>query len=183
MVRFVLFRQHLYHQADQHFPFAASESTMISLQETRPPVLRDPRPADEADWRRLWSGYCKFYETEVPEAVTAATWERMLRHLGAARRFMDDPAHLLSGGPLRRHRLARTWHRPRADRGPASTLPRARLVATLLAYARVKPRRAAALRSICDRRRFRPLPHAPRLALTRGRRQDGIDVRFVPFTG
>ena len=54
------------------------KSTMISPQETRPPVIRDPRPADEADWRLLWSGYCKFYETEVPEAVTAATWERML---------------------------------------------------------------------------------------------------------
>jgi GNAT superfamily N-acetyltransferase len=51
---------------------------MISPQETRLPVIRDPRPADEADWRLLWSGYCEFYETEVPETVTAATWERML---------------------------------------------------------------------------------------------------------
>jgi GNAT superfamily N-acetyltransferase len=51
---------------------------MISPQETRLPAIRDPRPADEADWRVLWSGYCEFYETEVPETVTAATWERML---------------------------------------------------------------------------------------------------------
>ena len=51
---------------------------MISSQETHPSVTRDPAPADEEDWRLLWSGYCKFYETEVPEAVTAATWERML---------------------------------------------------------------------------------------------------------
>jgi GNAT superfamily N-acetyltransferase len=51
---------------------------MISPQETRNPPIRDPRPADEADWRLLWSGYCAFYETEVPEVVTAATWERML---------------------------------------------------------------------------------------------------------
>jgi GNAT superfamily N-acetyltransferase len=58
--------------------FAAPKSTMISPQETHPLVIRDPAPADEADWRRLWSGYCTFYETEVPEAVTAATWERML---------------------------------------------------------------------------------------------------------
>ena len=48
---------------------------MISAQETRAPVIRDPAPADEADWRRLWSGYCTFYETAVPETVTAATWE------------------------------------------------------------------------------------------------------------
>ena len=51
---------------------------MISPQETRKPTIRDPQPADEVDWRRLWSGYCAFYETEVPEAVTTATWERML---------------------------------------------------------------------------------------------------------
>jgi GNAT superfamily N-acetyltransferase len=41
-------------------------------------IVRDPLPADEAAWRRLWAGYCAFYETEVPEAVTAGTWERML---------------------------------------------------------------------------------------------------------
>jgi GNAT superfamily N-acetyltransferase len=52
---------------------------MISPQETRPLPIRDPRPGDEPDWRRLWLGYCIFYETDVPEAVTAATWERMLR--------------------------------------------------------------------------------------------------------
>ena len=79
MDRFVLFRPHLYHQADQHFPFAASKSTMISPQETRHlTTFATPPPADEADWRLLWSGYCKFYETEVPEAVTAATWVRMI---------------------------------------------------------------------------------------------------------
>jgi GNAT superfamily N-acetyltransferase len=62
---------------DQHFPFVWPKSTMISPQETRPLTIRDPRPGD-TDWRILWSGYCTFYETDVPEAVTAATWERML---------------------------------------------------------------------------------------------------------
>ena len=51
---------------------------MISLQETRDLIIRDPRPTDETDWRRLWSGYCAFYETALPEAITAATWGRML---------------------------------------------------------------------------------------------------------
>jgi GNAT superfamily N-acetyltransferase len=59
-------------------PFVTPKSTMISPQETGGLAIRDPRPVDEADWRRLWSGYCAFYETEVPEAVTAATWGRML---------------------------------------------------------------------------------------------------------
>jgi len=51
---------------------------MIYPQETREPTIRDPQPADESDWRLLWSGYCAFYKTDVPEAVTAATWGRML---------------------------------------------------------------------------------------------------------
>ena len=41
-------------------------------------VIRDPARSDETNWRRLWAGYCAFYETNVPEAVTAATWKRML---------------------------------------------------------------------------------------------------------
>ena len=40
--------------------------------------LRDPLPADETAWRNLWAGYNAFYQTAVPEAVTARTWQRML---------------------------------------------------------------------------------------------------------
>jgi GNAT superfamily N-acetyltransferase len=39
------------------------------------------RPAcagDEPAWRALWDGYCEYYEVEVPEAVTAETWRRLL---------------------------------------------------------------------------------------------------------
>ena len=43
-----------------------------------PARLRDPVPADEAAWRRLWAAYCDFYEASVSETVTAATWRRML---------------------------------------------------------------------------------------------------------
>jgi GNAT superfamily N-acetyltransferase len=39
--------------------------------------IRDPRPDDEAAWRRLWSGYVAFYEAEISEAVTASTWQRL----------------------------------------------------------------------------------------------------------
>lgn len=41
-------------------------------------VLRDPEAADETAWRELWSGYNAFYEANIPEAVTARTWQRML---------------------------------------------------------------------------------------------------------
>jgi GNAT superfamily N-acetyltransferase len=43
-----------------------------------PPVIRSALPSDEPIWRRLWRGYCDFYETAVPEAVTQRTWKRIL---------------------------------------------------------------------------------------------------------
>lgn len=41
-------------------------------------VIRDAEARDEAAWRRLWSGYITFYQVDVPEAVTAFTWSRIL---------------------------------------------------------------------------------------------------------
>jgi GNAT superfamily N-acetyltransferase len=41
-------------------------------------LLRDPAPTDERTWRGLWSQYNAFYETSIPETVTARTWQRML---------------------------------------------------------------------------------------------------------
>ena len=44
------------------------------------PLVRPIQRADYAGWRPLWDGYNAFYgrigETALPEAVTAATWER-----------------------------------------------------------------------------------------------------------
>jgi GNAT superfamily N-acetyltransferase len=40
--------------------------------------IRPLRPEDEADWRRLWTGYLTFYKTTVPEAVYASTFMRLL---------------------------------------------------------------------------------------------------------
>jgi GNAT superfamily N-acetyltransferase len=33
---------------------------------------------DENEWRRLWRDYTAFYEADVPETVTAATWRRII---------------------------------------------------------------------------------------------------------
>jgi GNAT superfamily N-acetyltransferase len=41
-------------------------------------IVRDPTASDEGPWRRLWSGYNAFYKTQIPEAVTTVTWQRML---------------------------------------------------------------------------------------------------------
>ena len=43
-----------------------------------PLIIRDAAERDEAAWRKLWAGYLAFYETEVPEEVTAFTWARVL---------------------------------------------------------------------------------------------------------
>lgn len=48
--------------------------------------------ADEAEWRRLWAGYCAFYQVDLPEAVTAGTWTRILDP--------ESPVHgLIARGP------------------------------------------------------------------------------------
>ena len=43
-----------------------------------PCIIRPLRSTDEADWRRLWTGYLAFYNTTVPEAVYASTFARLL---------------------------------------------------------------------------------------------------------
>ena len=40
--------------------------------------VREIEPRDQARWRILWDGYCRFYERELSEAITAHTWARIL---------------------------------------------------------------------------------------------------------
>ena len=45
------------------------------------PFTLKVRPAQEADydqWYKLWQDYIDFYEDNVPEHVTKATWSRIL---------------------------------------------------------------------------------------------------------
>ena len=41
-------------------------------------TLRPVGANDHAAWLALWQAYLRFYETELPEAVSASTWERLL---------------------------------------------------------------------------------------------------------
>lgn len=41
-------------------------------------TIRPLQPADEADWRRLWTGYLAYYETTVPEDVYQTTFQRLI---------------------------------------------------------------------------------------------------------
>lgn len=49
--------------------------------------IRPLAAGDEADWRRLWTGYLAFYDATVPEEVYATAFARLLS---------DDP-HEFSG--------------------------------------------------------------------------------------
>ena len=41
-------------------------------------TLRPLEAADEAEWRRLWTGYLDYYKMQVPEEVYATTFARLL---------------------------------------------------------------------------------------------------------
>ena len=41
-------------------------------------IVRPVEARDEADWRRLWTGYLEFYETSVPEEVYQTYFARLL---------------------------------------------------------------------------------------------------------
>jgi GNAT superfamily N-acetyltransferase len=41
--------------------------------------IRPLRPEDEADWRRLWTGYLAFYDTTLPEAIFARNFSLLLQ--------------------------------------------------------------------------------------------------------
>lgn len=41
-------------------------------------TIRPIAASDEAEWRRLWTGYLQYYETSVPEDVYKTTFQRLL---------------------------------------------------------------------------------------------------------
>ncbi|PWV98182.1 RimJ/RimL family protein N-acetyltransferase [Hoeflea marina] len=51
-------------------------------------TIRPIVASDEAEWRRLWTGYLTFYETTLPEEVYQTTFARMLAgNSGTANEF------------------------------------------------------------------------------------------------
>ncbi len=41
-------------------------------------AVRDVTSSDRPAWERLWRAYCDFYETAMPDRVTAHTWRTIL---------------------------------------------------------------------------------------------------------
>jgi GNAT superfamily N-acetyltransferase len=41
-------------------------------------TVRPVQAGDEARWRQLWDGYCRFYERDLSEPITRHTWARII---------------------------------------------------------------------------------------------------------
>jgi GNAT superfamily N-acetyltransferase len=50
-------------------------------------TIRRIMARDEARWRALWAGYCRFYERKLSAAVTDYTWDRIMDR--------DSPVHAI----------------------------------------------------------------------------------------
>lgn len=41
-------------------------------------AISDLSEGDYEAWKPLWDGYCRFYEKDMPAAITARTWQRLI---------------------------------------------------------------------------------------------------------
>jgi GNAT superfamily N-acetyltransferase len=59
--------------------------------------IRPLEPRDREAWLPLWQGYLTFYETAVPDAVTDATWQRIVDPSGPIHAFgaFDDAGRMI----------------------------------------------------------------------------------------
>ena len=55
-------------------------------------TIRPTAAADRAGWETLWRGYQTFYEVALDDAVTEATWRRMLDPLAPIHGFVAEDA-------------------------------------------------------------------------------------------
>jgi GNAT superfamily N-acetyltransferase len=61
-------------------------------------TIRRAEARDEGRWRELWDGYVRFYERQVPEAVTQHTWARIIDAASSVHAIVaDDPKHGVIG--------------------------------------------------------------------------------------
>jgi GNAT superfamily N-acetyltransferase len=54
--------------------------------------VRDLSAEDETAWRRLWAGYCNFYEVEMADEQTNLTWERLINPASPIKGFVAENA-------------------------------------------------------------------------------------------
>ncbi|OCW58105.1 GNAT family N-acetyltransferase [Hoeflea olei] len=59
-------------------------------------TIRPVEAGDEADWRRLWTGYLEFYESTVAEEIYRTTFARLVSDHDASEAAFYEPRGLLA---------------------------------------------------------------------------------------
>ena len=60
-------------------------------------TVRPAESRDEARWRSMWAGYCRFYERDMAEAVTQHTWGRISDPASPVYSIVAEQAEDLAG--------------------------------------------------------------------------------------
>ncbi len=72
-------------------------------------LIRDAAPADETQWRALWSAYLAYYRTDLAPQVTDATWARILDPDSRMSCRLAEQDGAVVGFAVWHHHLA-SWH-------------------------------------------------------------------------
>jgi ribosomal protein S18 acetylase RimI-like enzyme len=61
-------------------------------------IIRKIQAKDEARWRELWEGYCRFYARELSAPITEHTWQRIRDAASPVHAIVaEDAAHNVIG--------------------------------------------------------------------------------------
>jgi len=71
-------------------------------------MIRAATPADLAAWRGLWDQYLAFYAVDLPPAVTAATWARLMDPASPVKARLADVEGKVLGFAIHMHHPS-TW--------------------------------------------------------------------------
>ncbi|MDP3264535.1 MAG: GNAT family N-acetyltransferase [Tabrizicola sp.] len=71
-------------------------------------VIRDAGPGDKAGWQELWAAYLAFYEVDLPQQVTEATWQRLMDPASPVKARLVEAEGRVAGFAIHLHHPS-TW--------------------------------------------------------------------------
>jgi GNAT superfamily N-acetyltransferase len=71
-------------------------------------IIRDATPADKAAWETLWAAFLDYYQTTLPPAVSAHTWERLMSPASPLKMRLAEDAGMVIGFAIHQHHPS-TW--------------------------------------------------------------------------
>ena len=54
--------------------------------------IRPLEAGDELAWRKLWAGYCRYYQVSIDAGTTQHTWERLMAFASPVKAIVADSA-------------------------------------------------------------------------------------------